>query len=398
MTRSPDSPTPEATPAATPHLVDRSGSRYPLEEPRWRGEDGGPLALSPLPGMGPAEILADRRSHWRYAAALPDLGGAPLSLGEGMTPLLSARVGGRELRVKPEWFNPTGSFKDRGTSVMLTALRAQGIRSILEDSSGNGGASVAAYAAAAGMRAEILTPASTAEAKTLQARAHGAHVLPVAGSREDTAIAALRRAEEVFYASHNWHPMFLQGVKLIAYEIWEDLGFRAPDAVLLPAGAGSLVLGCALGFGELVRAGQIARVPRLLVAQPENCAPLAGAFASGAHVPEPPRAGGPAAPPRPTLAEGASISNPVRGPEVLAAVRASGGAIVGVSEAEIAAAARELAGIGLYCEPTSALPAAALPRFEALGLLPAGAEAVLVLTGSGLKAAAAIARILAVEP
>ncbi len=182
--------------------------------------------------------------------------------------------------VKPEWFNPTGSFKDRGTSVMVSLLAHQRVPAILEDSSGNGGASVAAYAAAAGIEAKILAPESTSEAKLLQSRMHGAELELVPGPRQATADEAVRQSGERFYASHNWHPFFLQGTKLIAYEIWEQLGFTAPDAVLMPTGAGSLALGCSIGFNELLRAGQIERVPRLLVVQPEHCSPLANAFAT----------------------------------------------------------------------------------------------------------------------
>ena len=111
---------------------------------------------------------------------------------------------------------------------------------------------------------------------------HGAALELVPGPRQATADEAVRQSSERFYASHNWHPFFLQGTKLIAYEIWEDLGFRAPDAVLVPAGAGSLALGCSIGFNELLRAGAIEQLPRLLVVQPENCSPLARAFAAGA--------------------------------------------------------------------------------------------------------------------
>ena len=164
---------------------------------------------------------------------------------------------------------------------MVSVLAHQGVGDILEDSSGNGGASVAAYAAAAGIAAKILAPDSTSEAKTLQSRMHGAALELVPGPRQATADEAVRQASERFYASHNWHPFFLQGTKLMAYEIWEDLGFQAPDAVLIPVGAGSLALGCSIGFNELLRAGAIARLPRLLVVQPEHCSPLARAFAAG---------------------------------------------------------------------------------------------------------------------
>jgi threonine synthase len=270
---------------------------------------------------------------------------------------------------------------------MISLLAHQGVAEILEDSSGNGGASVAAYAAAAGIVAKILAPDSTAAAKTLQIRMHGAQVELVPGSRQATADEALRQSRERCYASHSWHPFFLQGTKLLAYEIWEDLGFRAPDAVQLPAGAGSLVLGCSIGFDELRRSGGIDRVPRLLVAQPEHCSPLARAFAAGATVVTPGEW-------LPTIAEGTSIARPVRDREVLAAVRDSGGDIVAVPEHAIAPAVRSLAARGLYAEPTSAIVAAAVPELVRRGAIAGSDEVVGVLTGSGLKAAHVIARIL----
>ena len=261
-------------------LIGRDGARYPLDEPRWRGDDGSPLLVEPLPGITRADIESAVRSQWRYAKALP-LPLTPVSLGEGCTPLLSLQIAGFELAVKPEWFNPTASFKDRGTTVMVSLLKHQGVDAMLEDSSGNGGASVAAYAAAAGIDAKILAPDSTSEAKTLQSRMHGATLELIPGSRQATADEAMRQSTQRFYASHNWHPFFLQGTKLIAYEIWEDLGFRAPDNVLIPVGAGSLALGCSIGFNELKRAGAIEHLPRLLLAQPENVSPLARAFEAG---------------------------------------------------------------------------------------------------------------------
>jgi threonine synthase len=289
-------------------------------------------------------------------------------------------VNGVQVHVKPEWFNPTASFKDRGTTVMISVLASQGITDILEDSSGNGGSSVAAYAAAAGMRATILAPENTSAAKILQSRFHGATVELVPGDRTATSQEALRQSATRFYASHNWHPFFLQGTKLIAYEIWEDLDFRAPENVIVPAGSGSLVLGCWIGFSELLRAGQIDRLPRILAVQPENCSPMARAFAQGS--PEPLDGDW-----KPSLAEGTSIARPVRGREVLAAVNATGGAFQAISEDQISTATAELAHKGLYAEPTSAMAAAAIPAFVARGLMAAADTTVLVLTGSALKAA-----------
>jgi threonine synthase len=373
--------------AVFPYLYDRRGGRYPISQARWRGDDGSPLMVSPLAGITRDGVDRSERSQWRYRAALPVSLEQWVSLGEGCTPLLRATVGGVPLRVKPEWFNPTASFKDRGTTVMMSVLASQGITDVLEDSSGNGGSSVAAYAAAAGMTAKILAPESTSAAKILQSRIHGARVELVPGDRAATSHEAIRQAETCFYASHNWHPFFIQGTKLLAYEIWEDLGFAAPDSVIVPAGAGSLVLGCFIGFTELVTSGAIPRIPRILVAQAENCSPLAKAFTHGLdHAAEGPWT--------PTLAEGASIARPVRGQEVLAAVADSGGGFQTVSEEQIPRAVHVLAARGLYAEPTSALVAAAVPGFVKQGLVHPGETTVMVLTGSGLKAAQTMTDIL----
>lgn len=372
---------------AEPHYVDeRSGASYPIDEPRWCGDDGAPLTVSALPGITPGQVDTGARSLWRYRAALPVRVDAPVSLGEGCTPLVEKDWGEGRVHFKLEWFSPTGSFKDRGTSVMISLLAQRGVREVIEDSSGNGGASVAAYCAAAGIRARILVPESTSPAKVLQSRAYGAEVQLVPGDRDATAAEALRQSAATYYASHNWHPFFLQGTKTLAYELWEDLGFTAPDAVVTVAGAGSTVLGCDLGFGELLAAGQIARRPRLLVAQPANCAPIHAAF----H--------GEAAPAfSPTVAEGTAIREPVRLPEVVSAVRRSGGDMAAIPEDAIVAAVRGLAAMGLYAEPTSATAAAAIDVFRARGAIRPGETTAVLLTGSGLKAATAMGALFSPE-
>ena len=168
-------------------VVDRVGRRYPLEELRWCGDDGSPLMVDALPGITRDAIDATTASQWRYRAALPLPELPPVTLGEGRTPLLPRRLAGLDVAVKVEAVNPTASFKDRGVSVMVSALRAQGVTALLEDSSGNGGSSVAAYSAAAGIDAVILAPESTSPAKILQSRLHGATVELIPGSRQDTA-------------------------------------------------------------------------------------------------------------------------------------------------------------------------------------------------------------------
>lgn len=369
------------------YLDPRTGQTFRLDQPRWCGTDHAPLLLTPLPGLTRSGIDTATRGLWRYRAALPISVADPITLGEGGTPLLTRTLHGVPALLKCEWVSPTGSFKDRGASVMLSLLRAQGVRAVLEDSSGNGGAAVAAYAAAGGLGATIMAPASTSPAKTVQMRAHGAAVELVPGTRQNTSDAAIRRAADIFYASHNWHPFFLHGTKTLAYELWEDLGFRPPDNVIVPCGAGSNVLGCEIGFSELLRAGEIARMPRLFAVQPANCAPIAAAFL----------AGGPVQPDiRPTIAEGTAIAQPIRLDEVLGALRETRGGAVMLSEAEIAGATLDLARIGVYVEPTAAQPAAAFAKLLATGTITPAETTVLVLTGSGLKATPRIAELLGV--
>lgn len=373
------------------YLDPRDGRTYPLDVPRWRSDAGTPLMITPLPGIGRSDIDGSRRSLWRYAAAFPVPITEPVTMGEGLTPLVERAWRGRPALFKLEWFAPTGSFKDRGATVMISTLRQQGITHVLEDSSGNGGAAIAAYAAAAGLKAKILVPASTQPGKTVQMRAYGAELELVPGTRQDTAEAAERQAADIFYASHNWQPFFLQGTKTLAYELWEDLDFRAPDNVVIPTGAGSNVLGCDIGFCELLRQGAIERMPRLFAVQPENCAPLHATFASGSDELVAIEA-------RPTIAEGTSIVKPVRTREVLAALRRSGGRTVAVSEHEIVAAHAELARTGLYVEPTCASAAAALDKLLAAGVVRPEETTVLVLTGTGLKATQRIGELMGVLP
>jgi threonine synthase len=372
------------------YLDPRNGETFPIDRPRWCGTDYAPLLLTPLAGIGRDDIDTSTRSLWRYRAALPMPCDAPISLGEGCTPLLARQLHGADVLLKCEWFMPTGSFKDRGASVMLSLLRAQGVSHVLEDSSGNGGAAVAAYAAAGGMRATIMAPASTSPAKTVQMRAHGASVELIPGTRQDTAHAAVARAGSVFYASHNWHPFFLQGTKTLAYELWEDLGFQAPDNVIVPCGAGSNVLGCEIGFSELLRAGHIDRMPRIFAAQPANCGPIAAAFLAGSDEAV-------ECDIRPTIAEGTAIAQPIRLPEILGALRETEGGAVMLSEQEIGQAMLDLAAMGIYVEPTCGQVAAAFGKLLASGAVTAGQSTVLVLTGSGLKATPRIAQLLGIQ-
>src|SRR5215470_12242758 len=375
-----------AMPAAS-YIDPRNGKIYPLDVPRWCSDDRTPLLVTPGAGISRNDIDGRTRSLWRYRAALPVEIAKPITLGEGCTPLVQQPWGDLRPHFKLEWFNPTGSFKDRGSAVMLSFLRQIGIDAVLEDSSGNGGSSMAGLGAAGEMRVKILAPASTSPAKIAQVRAYGAEIQLVEGPREESEAEAIRQSNETFYASHNWQPMFLEGTKSLAYELWEDFGYRAPDNVIMPVGAGSSLLGCAFGFRELKKAGQIEKLPRLFVAQPLNCSPIDASFRAGVDTPVSREV-------RKTIAEGTAIKNPMRLREIIAAVRESGGGTVALAEDEIVAALRRLAHQGLFAEPTSASGAAALDKLAASGAIKANENTVVILTGTGLKAASTVADLV----
>ena len=370
------------------HYVDPStGQTYPLSEARWRADTGHYLNLTPGPGLRRRDIDPARHSIWRYARGLLVGVEHAVSLGEGWTPLLEGEWHGAPVHYKLEFMMPTGSFKDRGMTVMVSYLKSRGVTRVLEDSSGNAGASLSAYAAAAGLTCRILVPETASYPKIAQIAACGADVVTIKGSRQDVAEAALRQSAEIFYASHNWQPFFVEGTKTLAYELWEQAGFRAPDNVVVPLGYGSNVLGAERGFDELVRGGEIARRPRLFGVQAARCAPYAAAFRAGVeHLV--------ASEIAPTVAEGIATPKPTRVADVLRAVRDTGGSIVAVEEAEIVQALRDLARRGLYVEPTSAVAAAGLSRLLTAGVIRPQEETVLVLTGSGLKASATIGELL----
>ena len=262
--------------AGVTYVDPSTGQHYPLTEARWCADNGHYLNLAPAPGLGRADIDASRHSVWRYAKALRVDSAHAVSLGEGGTPLVAGEWKGASVLYKLEFMMPTGSFKDRGMTVMVSYLKSRGLDRVLEDSSGNAGASLAAYAAAAGMGCRILVPETASYPKIAQIAAGGADVVTIKGSRQDVAEAALRQSAEIFYASHNWQPFFVEGIKTLAYELWEQLGFAAPDSIVVPLGYGSNVLGADVGFAELLRRGEIGRRPRIFgVQQPAApCWPL----------------------------------------------------------------------------------------------------------------------------
>lgn len=343
---------------------------------RWCCPCGGVLEILGGPSFDPVRVDEGEYTLWRYREALPlPQGAAPVTLGEGWTPLVDAEWHGRPVRFKVESLNPTGSFKDRGAALLVTALKAARVTSIVEDSSGNAGAALAAYAARGNLAARVFVPAHATPAKQAQIAIYGAEIVAVSGARTEASRAVLEAVDEgAVYASHAYSPLYAHGMKTVAFELWEQCGWCAPSSIVLPVGHGGLLLGLHLGFRELLAARVIERMPALLGVQAAACAPLARAWERGASEVESVREGD-------TVAGGVRIAAPPWGRQVLDAVRESGGAFAAVADEVTLRAQRRLARQGLYVEPTSAVPVAALESVEAhLGDCP-----VVVLTGSGLK-------------
>ncbi len=353
---------------------------YPPDIREWRCPCGGLFDLADRPPFDPASIDATRPGLWRYRALLPlDPAWQPVTLGEGDTPLLQADWQGQTLLFKLESLQPTGSFKDRGFALLTTALRGLGIRRVVEDSSGNAGASLAAYAARAGIACEICVPDTAAGPKLIQMAAHGAEVIQIKGKREYAALAAWAAAAHgAYYASHVYNPFFLAGIETLAYELWEQMGHSAPAALVLPAGNGTLFLGIYNGFCRLLQAGLIPRLPRFFAVQAAACPPIYDAFCSGAEEVKPVN-------PAPTIACGIAVGQPARGHQVLAAVRATAGRVVQVTDEEVLRAHSRLARQGFYVEETSAAAVAALNGLQEALPQPNEGPVVVPLTGHGLK-------------
>jgi threonine synthase len=363
---------------------------YVADRPLWRCDCGSHLNLANGRGLTRNQIAVGEASLWRYTAALSLRHAPRISLGEGWTPLVLRDWQGVPVHFKLESQMPTGSFKDRGTAVMINHLLEVGVGAIHEDSSGNAGASIATYAAASGIPCRIYIPATAPRGKLVQIVASGADVRAIPGTRQAVSEAALAAAGESFYASHNWQPHFIEGTKTLAFELWEQLGFRVLHNILVPTGYGSNILGLERGFGELERSGEITVRPRLFAVQAANCSAFAAAWAAGGDQFVPFAMG-------PTIADGIAAPRPVRVAEVLRALRSSRGGVVTVAEKDIAPALAVLGRLGLFVEPTAATAGAALTRLLREGTIGPNQTTVVVLTGSGLKAADRVAELLGIE-
>jgi threonine synthase len=373
----------------------RCGAAYPLDGyaddcSRCRGVAPANLTVryaDAMPGFR-REQLGDRPpTLWRYAEALPVEADDAVSLGEGFTPLvrldrLGAALGVRGLYVKDESRNPTWSFKDRLATVVVSAARRLGARVLASSSSGNAGAAVAAYAARAGVPCVVFTFAGTAGPMVTQMRAYGAKVLAVRDKADRWKLleAGVRRlgwfpTSPFFAPAVGSNPLGVEGYKTLAYEVVEQLGWRAPDWCVLPVCYGDALYGMWKGFEELRNAGWIRSTPRLVAA--EIFGSLGRALAAGDDaVHEVART-------RDTLA--VSIGTTRSTYQALHALRASRGVARSVSDEALLGWQQRVAHEGLYPEPSAAAPLAAVADLRASGEIDAEATVVVVSTAGGLK-------------
>ncbi|MFN2390011.1 MAG: threonine synthase [Actinomycetota bacterium] len=338
-----------------------------------------------------ADVEAGPASIWRYAPLLPAPERGRVDIGAGWTPLrpaprLAAELGLKKLWLKNDAANPTSSFKDRVVSVALSAGRYFGCDTVACASTGNLANAVAAHAAATGLRSVVLIPKGLEAGKVAGTAVYGGLLLEVEGSYDDCnrLCAELAGATSWAFVNVSLRPFYAEGSKTVGFEIAEQLGWRAPDAVVSPVASGSLLSKVARSFEELGLIGLIEpRRPRMFGAQAAGCAPVAAAFERGDTDVRPVK---PA-----TIAKSLGIGDPADGPYALAAARGSGGRIDAVPEESVAEGMRLLARTeGIFTETAGGVTIAALERLVARGDIAPGDETVALLTGLGYKTVEAL--------
>ena len=328
------------------------------------------------------------RSIWRWFDFFPvEKPSSIVSLGEGDTPLIHAsrlgeKMGIPNLYLKNDTVLPTGSLKDRSNSVGISVAREWGVKTAAVMSTGNAAASVAAYAAAAGIESIVMVPKGTAPSKIVQARAYGARVLVIDGNF-DNEVAKLYKAalsEFGWYDCLSSNPYRDEGKKSYAYEMVDQMDGRVPDWVIHPTAGGTGIYAMWKGYKELLSLGWIERAPKLVAAQSEAAAPIVAAFEKGSTKVEAVLA-------RETIAESIQVGNPVSlGWRALASLRESGGTAVALSDREILEGQVVLARVaGVFAEPAAATSVAAAKKLRERGVIDRDDTVVCNLTGHGLK-------------
>ena len=338
-------------------------------------------------------IAAGPPTIWRYAPLLPARAAGAVDLGTGMTPLvradrLAAELGLGELWLKNDTLNPTGSFKDRVTSVALTKARELGFKVAACASTGNLANSVAAHAARAGMRSYIFIPHDLEPAKVAATAIYGGNVIAIDGNYDDVnRLCAELTSEHPSWAfvNVNVRTYYAEGSKTLAFEVAEQLGWRAPDHVVVPVASGSQLCKIHKGFHELATVGLLDE-PHVRVsgAQAGGCSPVATAFADGSDYIRPVKPS--------TIAKSLAIGNPAYGPYALDVVRTTGGGMGAVTDDEVVEGIRLLARTeGIFAETAGGVTIATLARLAATGVVRSDERVVAYITGNGLKTIDAVA-------
>ncbi len=332
----------------------------------------------------PDSLRGREASLWRYREVLPDV--EPITLGEGFTPLLPSREF-PNVWIKDEGLNPTGSFKARGITVAVSVAKALGLRKLAMPSAGNAGSALAAYAAAAGLEAHIFMPQDVPLANRVECEAYGARVTLVNGLISDCArIVGERKEQEGWFDfSTLKEPYRVEGKKTMAYELFEQLGGKLPDAVIFPSGGGVGVIGMWKAFEEMERLGWLdapdakGKRPRMIAVQAEGCAPIVKAWDEGKPTVE-------AWKDASTIAAGLRVPRPYGDYLVLDILKRSRGTAVAVSDDEIKDAFHQWARTeGIFAAPEGAASPAAYRKLQSSGFLSEKDKVVLFNTGTGLK-------------
>lgn len=334
---------------------------------------------------------------WRYAPLLPAAEEGRIDIGAGFTPLraaprLAAELGLRKLWLKLDGANPTHSFKDRVVSVALSVARSFGYDVAACASTGNLANAVAAHAAAAGMDSVVFIPADLERGKIAATAVYGGRILAVDGSYDEVnrLCAELAATRRWAFVNVNVRPYYAEGSKSVAFEIAEQLGWRCPDAVVVPVASGSLLTKVAKGLRELHEVGLLDDAPHTAIygAQAQGCAPVATAFAAGDAEVRPVKPH--------TIAKSLAIGDPADGYYALEEVRASGGRVAATAESQVVEGMRLLARTeGVFTETAGGVTVAVLEQLVREGAIAPDQETVACITGIGLKTIEALG---AVEP
>lgn len=362
-------------------VCQKCGKKHSMSEPIWRCECGGVLDIEFEAKLDFESIKKRLPNMWRYIQAIPIDDSNIVSFNEGYTPLVDYSINSRKVLLKLDYLFPSGSYKDRGASVLISKAKELGVEKVIEDSSGNAGCAIAAYCAKAKIACEIYVPQDTAPAKLTQVKAYGAKLKIVEGNRLQTAKKAFEDAQQVYYASHTYNPFFFQGTKTLAFEIFEQLDFSVPEYLFIPTGNGTLFIGAYLGFLDLAKNGYIDKLPKLIAIQAQNCAPIFAQYKQDLDKPLRIQE-------EHTIAEGIAINKPLRANQIIDIIKKTSGEVLTVSEQEIKEALIKLSLDGFYIEPTSASALAGFLKFKPNG------KSIVVLTGFGLKANEKIEKII----